>query len=146
MDWASTQNNLGTALQVLGQREKDARLLKRSVEAYKSALQEWTRERVPVNWAATFNNLGTVLRLLGEHRQGSAYAGAIGFCLQQRTGRADPGTGAAGLGDDAEQPRRRAAIPGQSHGRPTVTGNNPSALSKAHFWKSPAKGCRWAGP
>jgi tetratricopeptide (TPR) repeat protein len=45
-------------------------LLKKSVDAYKNALTEWTRERVPLSWASTFNNLGTVLRLLGETRKG----------------------------------------------------------------------------
>ena len=70
MDWAATKNNLGTALQVLGQREKDPKLLRKSVDAYQNALQEWTRERVPMSWATTFNNLGTVLRLLGETRKG----------------------------------------------------------------------------
>ena len=37
--------------------------------AYHAALEEWTRERVPLDWATTQNNLGTALATLGE-RQG----------------------------------------------------------------------------
>lgn len=45
--WASTQNNLGAALQTLGQQKKDAELLQQAVEAYKLALTVWTRQRMP---------------------------------------------------------------------------------------------------
>ena len=34
--------------------------------AYRAALEERTRERVPVDWATTQNNLGHVLRVLGK--------------------------------------------------------------------------------
>ena len=40
--------------------------------AYRAALEEWTRDRVPLNWATTQNNLGTALRTLGERESGSA--------------------------------------------------------------------------
>jgi tetratricopeptide (TPR) repeat protein len=64
--WATTQNNLGTALLTLGERESGTKRLEEAVEAYRAALQERTRERVPLQWAATQNNLGNALRTLGE--------------------------------------------------------------------------------
>ena len=40
--------------------------------AYRAALEERTRERVPLDWAMTQNNLGTALRALGERESGTA--------------------------------------------------------------------------
>ena len=40
--------------------------------AYRAALEERTRERVPLDWATTQNNLGTALRTLGERESGTA--------------------------------------------------------------------------
>ena len=51
---------------ILGERESDAEHLEQAVDAYRAALQERTRERVPLDWATTQNNLGNVLRILGE--------------------------------------------------------------------------------
>ena len=56
-----TQNNLGTALTSLGERESNTQRLQEAVEAYRAALQERTRERVPPDWATTQNNLGNAL-------------------------------------------------------------------------------------
>lgn len=53
-----TQNNLGTALTSLGQRESGTVRLEEAVVAYREALKEYTRERVPLDWARTQNNLG----------------------------------------------------------------------------------------
>ena len=71
-DWAATQNNLGAALQTLGARESGTARLEEAVVAYRAALEESTRERVPLNWAATQNNLGNTLRTLGERESGTA--------------------------------------------------------------------------
>ena len=57
--WATTQNNLGTALSTLGERESGTARLEEAVAAYRDALKEWTRERVPLDWAMTQNNLET---------------------------------------------------------------------------------------
>ena len=38
LDWATTQNNLGTALQTLGERESGTARLEEAVEAYRAAL------------------------------------------------------------------------------------------------------------
>jgi hypothetical protein len=66
LDWAMTQNNLGTALLTLGQRENSTERLLEAVEAYRDALEKWTRERAPLQWATTQNNLGTALSTLGN--------------------------------------------------------------------------------
>ena len=54
-----TQNNLGTALEVLGERESGTERLKEAVNAYREALQEMTRARAPLDWAMIQMNLGT---------------------------------------------------------------------------------------
>jgi hypothetical protein len=46
--------------------------LRQAVAAYREALQERTRERVPLDWAMTQNNLGTALSRLGERESGTA--------------------------------------------------------------------------
>ena len=43
-----TQNNLGTALRALGERESGTARLNEAVAAYREALKEYTRERVPL--------------------------------------------------------------------------------------------------
>jgi hypothetical protein len=52
--------------------ESDAKRLEQAVEAYRAALEERTRERVPLGWAMTQNNLGTVLLSLGERENDAA--------------------------------------------------------------------------
>ena len=46
-------------------------MLEEAVLAFRAALEELTRERVPTNWAQTLNNLGSALVTLGE-REGNA--------------------------------------------------------------------------
>ncbi len=67
-DWATTQNNLGIALQEHGKRrggEEGRKLLKEAVAAYRAALEERTRDRLSQDWAMTQNNLGTALKEQG---------------------------------------------------------------------------------
>ena len=45
--------------------------LQKAIVAYRAALLEWTRERVPLDWAGTQNNLGTALKALGERESGT---------------------------------------------------------------------------
>jgi tetratricopeptide (TPR) repeat protein len=66
------QNNLGTALRALGERESGTARLEEAVSAYRAALEEWRRDRVPLHWAMTQNNLGNALRALGERESGTA--------------------------------------------------------------------------
>jgi tetratricopeptide (TPR) repeat protein len=71
LDWATTQDRLGSALRALGERESGTATLQKAVAAYGEALKEWTRERVPLDWAATQNNLGTALETLGNRESGT---------------------------------------------------------------------------
>jgi hypothetical protein len=66
LEWATTQNNLGTALKDLGTRESGTARLTEAVEAHREATQELTRERVPLQWAVTQHNLAVVHRALFE--------------------------------------------------------------------------------
>ena len=45
--------NLGNALETLGERESGTGKLEEAVAAYREALKERTRERVPLDWAMT---------------------------------------------------------------------------------------------
>ncbi len=56
----------------LGEQTGDNDLLDKSVTAFREALKEWTRERVPHDWAITQNNLGAALTSLGERESGTA--------------------------------------------------------------------------
>ena len=69
LDWAKTQNNLGAALQTLGELEGDTARLDEAIEAYREALKEYTREWVPLEWAMTQTNLGSALKFLDESKR-----------------------------------------------------------------------------
>jgi tetratricopeptide (TPR) repeat protein len=66
------QDNLGTALSALGDREGGMARLEEAVAAYRDALKERTRERVPLDWATTQYNLGNALSALGKREGGTA--------------------------------------------------------------------------
>jgi hypothetical protein len=68
LDWAMTQNNLGTALAWLGERESDRALLGEAVAAYRAALEEYTRSRVPYDLSGMRGNLARAQELLNERR------------------------------------------------------------------------------
>jgi tetratricopeptide (TPR) repeat protein len=46
--------------------------LTRACEAFRTVLNTWTRERVPLDWAMTQNNLGNALRRLGDRERDTA--------------------------------------------------------------------------
>jgi hypothetical protein len=46
--------------------------LEEAVTAYHAALEELTRDRVPLDWATTQNNLAVALYRLGEQESGTA--------------------------------------------------------------------------
>ena len=78
LEWARTQYylgtayySLGTALSISGEREGGTERLEEAVEAYRAALEEFTRERAPFQWAGTQNNLGSALQQLGEWEGGT---------------------------------------------------------------------------
>ena len=57
--------------QSLGGRESGTEKLEEAVAAYRAALEEYTRERVPLQWAMTQMNLGTALLRLGGRESGT---------------------------------------------------------------------------
>jgi tetratricopeptide (TPR) repeat protein len=89
LDWATTQHNLGNALQTLGERESGTARLEEAVAASRAALEEWKRERVPLYWATAQNNLGNALQALGTRESGTTRLGeavaAYRAALEERT-------------------------------------------------------------
>lgn len=82
-------HNLGSALQILGSREAGTVRLEEAVGAYRAALAERTRDRVPLDWAMTQNNLANALARLGERETGTASlleaVAAYRSALEERT-------------------------------------------------------------
>jgi len=72
LDWARAQNNLGWALDRLGERESGTAKLEEAVVAFREALKEYTRERAPLEWARTQIGVGAVLSSLGRREGGTA--------------------------------------------------------------------------
>jgi len=54
------------------ERESGTGKLTEAVAAFRAALEEMTRERVPLDWATTQMNLGDALSTLGERESGTA--------------------------------------------------------------------------
>jgi hypothetical protein len=50
LDWATTQNNLGIALKVLGDRTRQIALTGRAAETFRGVLEVNTREMTPLEW------------------------------------------------------------------------------------------------
>jgi tetratricopeptide (TPR) repeat protein len=57
---------------MLGEHESGTARLEEAVAAYREALKEQTRERVPLDWAMTQTNLGNTLSSLGQRERGTA--------------------------------------------------------------------------
>src|SRR5215831_13957950 len=53
LDWGHNQKRLGVVLSGLGERESGTAKLEEAIAAYREALKELSRERVPLDWAAT---------------------------------------------------------------------------------------------
>ena len=145
LDWAVTQNNLGIALATLGERESGTARLEEAVAAYRAALEEWTRERVPLDWATTQNNLGNALLRLGERESGTARLEEAVAAYRAALEEQDARSGAARLGDDADQPRHRA-LRGSASGRAGRRGWRRRWRPIARRWRNGrASGCRSTG-
>ena len=61
-----TQSDLGQALRVLGERDKDRDLLAEAVAACRAALAVYTREATPLEWAMASTNLANALTALDD--------------------------------------------------------------------------------
>ena len=68
------RHNLGTALAELGERESGTARLEEAVAAYREALEERTRERVPLDWAASLGNQGVAMMLIADRTNDRALA------------------------------------------------------------------------
>ena len=113
--------NLGNALQTLGERESGTARLEQAVAAYRAALEELTRERVPLDWAMTQMNLGNALRTLGERESGTARleqaVAAYRAALEERTRERVPLDWARTQGEPrASRSRRSPTGPGSPRG------------------------------
>ena len=88
MEWARLKFDEGGAAYERGQYDPEPDLLNRAITAYRAALEERTRDRVPLDWAMTQNNLGTALSTLGERGDEAALQEAITAyrsALEERT-------------------------------------------------------------
>ena len=56
----------------IGERESRSAKLEEAAFAFREALKEQTRDRVPLEWAKVQSNLGTVLLRIGERVTGTA--------------------------------------------------------------------------
>ena len=56
---------------MLGQFESTTARLEEAIAASRAALEEYTRDRAPLQWAMTQNNLGMALKTLGELNAGT---------------------------------------------------------------------------
>ncbi len=74
-NWATTQDDLGSALQSLGERTGNAALLEEAVIAFRLALLVRLHATVPVEWAKTQHNLGNSLKILGKWKADSNLLG-----------------------------------------------------------------------
>jgi tetratricopeptide (TPR) repeat protein len=83
------QNALGLTLSVIGDQAGDNGALADAAGAYRAALEERTRDRVPLDWAQTQNNLGLALATLGKWESGTGHlteaVAAYRAALEERT-------------------------------------------------------------
>jgi tetratricopeptide (TPR) repeat protein len=89
LQWAQTQMNLGNALQALAAMGSGTDGLEAAAIAYRAALEEWSRDRVPLDWAMAQHNLGNALSALGERESGTRHleeaVAAFQAALDERT-------------------------------------------------------------
>ena len=67
----SAWHALGLANYVLGEQKGESDWLEQAVQAYRAALEIFSRERVPLKWAATQTYLGAALSQLGDRKAGT---------------------------------------------------------------------------
>jgi hypothetical protein len=70
--WAGTQNNLGNALRIIGERESGTAGLNEAVSAFSEALKELTPKRSPIDWASTFGDQGVAMSLIADRTNDGA--------------------------------------------------------------------------
>ena len=108
---AAALNDLSNALQALGERESGTARLEEAVAAFRAALDERTRERLPLDWATTTGNLGVAMVTIAE-RTGDL---AVAETAQAEIETAHAAMEAAGHGPyastyEGQLPRARALV------------------------------------
>ncbi len=92
--YASTQNNLGTAYWNLAQHEQPVDHLKQAITAYQEALKYYNPERDALSYGMIQNNLGTAYWHLSQHEHSQDYLKlsiwSYQLALQYRTLRDNP--------------------------------------------------------
>src|SRR5262249_44117811 len=90
LQWAAIQNNIGTVLLFLGERERGTAKLEEAVVAFREALKERTRDSVPLDWAASLGGEGLALTFIAERRGGVGRAesacGTMNVTFESRRG------------------------------------------------------------
>jgi hypothetical protein len=69
--WAGTQNNLGNALRIIGERQSGTAGLNEAVSAFSEALKELT-PKSPIDWASTFGDQGVAMSLIADRTNDGA--------------------------------------------------------------------------
>ena len=70
---AALHGALGTALAAQGERRSGTETLEQAANAFRAALEIYTRDQAPLLWATTLNNLGAVHSSIGERVTGTAH-------------------------------------------------------------------------
>ena len=104
----AAHTNLGVALGRLGERESGTARLEEAVQAFRAALEELTRERVPLNWAITQIQSRQCARKARRAGRRDSPARRGGRRLSGGAPRVHTRSGPAPMGDDTEQSRQRA--------------------------------------
>ncbi len=61
-------------MRALGERASGTARLEEAVTAYRAALEEYTRDRVPLDWAATWGNMGEAMTVFADRSNDLAMA------------------------------------------------------------------------
>jgi tetratricopeptide (TPR) repeat protein len=72
LERGATTSDLAVSLAALGERESGAEHLQEAIAAHRAALNDYTRQHMPLEWAMTQNNLGNALVSLGTRESGIA--------------------------------------------------------------------------
>jgi hypothetical protein len=112
-------NDLGEALENLGERESGTARLQEAVAAYRAALEERVRELVPLQWATSTGNQGVAMMVIANRTNDAALAEVAVRRLRRLTrrrnrtvksgGRRIIKRNCRGSGDPRPAPRGRAA-------------------------------------
>ena len=138
-------DNLGIALWTLGERESGTARLEEAVAAYREALKEWTRERVPLNGPRRRTISALRYRALGERESGTARLEEAVAAYRDGAEGKDARARAARLGHDAEQSRHCVMEARRARERHGAAGGGGRGLSRrAEGMDARARAADWA--